>query len=209
MSYLVIGLTAVLSLGFAMSTWANQPVCGVVAGGLEEGIPVAGSGGDFIEGWNENETPSTSSVYGGSCYGFAYQPGLDYWLGRVEFMAGGLAGTTTIEIHADDGSGYPTGPLLASGSFHQYIHQHWQGVDLDPCVFVEQGTTYYIKYVVLVSSYCSVAQDGYVVPHSWAHDCSDWIGPCHSSPWMARFFGGFLPSASETSTWSSVKTLYR
>ena len=130
-----------------------------------------------------------------------------YYLERIEFMAGEIAGPATIELRGDDGSGCPSGPLLASGSFDQVVTLGWQGADLTPAVYMEAGQTYHINYIVVVNSPSSFALTGDVIPHCWSWDCISWDGPSSSFYWMAKFFGTYESTPVETSTWGRVKSL--
>ena len=208
MRLLVIGFAVVLTASLAGTVWANEPVAGSVQSGETIGVVFEGRS-DFVEGWNVDRPFDGSWFYGAACQGPVYRAGATYWLDRIEFMAGVLPGTAVIEVRADDGSGCPTGPILSSGSFEQVVEVGWQGADLSPCVLIEEGVTYCIKYKVVVDSPSSFATGGVIIPHCWSWDCYYWEGPASSFFWMAKFFGGDMPSAADESTWGSVKVLYR
>lgn len=171
------------------------------------GLCLAG-GNEFIEGWNEDQMLANPGTYTASCYAFPYSPGTTYSLTRIEFIGGLVAGTATIEILADSGSGLPDGEILGSGNFDLMAEVGWQGADLDTPVPVVEGTTYYILYRVVIGSQASLASSGDLILQYNSEDCEVWVGPHAGYCWMAMFFGaGDL--AEEASSWGGVKALYR
>jgi hypothetical protein len=210
MRFIAIALTVALIPALSVDVRADKPCFGTLSldTGVESGKPIEGRS-NFMEGWNVDEPIEEGRIYAVMCFAYPYQPGLNYWLDRVEFIAGEGTGTVSIEIRADDGSGYPTGPVLASGSYEQVDTMSWQGADLSPCVFVEQGVTYWVVLQPIVGSRTSTADMGTAITHLWSGDCVTWEGPTTSLYWMAKFFGGLQPSATDLGTWGAVKALYR
>jgi hypothetical protein len=186
----------------------SDGVAGSVHSGDSIGLTVEGRR-DFIEGWNVDQPFDGGWYYGAPCQGPTYVAGATYILERIEFMAGFMAGTAVIELRGDDGSGCPTGPVLASGSFEQVETIEWQGADLVPPVDVEAGRTYHINYRVITDGVSSIALTGDLVPHCWAEDCVEWEGPETMFYWMAKFYGSHPPTPSQRSSWGKVKSIYR
>ncbi|HYM82122.1 MAG TPA: DUF4082 domain-containing protein [Candidatus Limnocylindria bacterium] len=162
----------------------------------------------LIDAWNDTQPYASVGTYAATCFGFAYVPPQQYTLERIEFYAGGLAGAVTVSVHADDGSGYPTGASLGSVSYGESATLGWQGANLVPAVALTAGTTYYIKYVPVNGADATTAGSGTVIPHSFG-DCSTWTGPVPAFFWMARFYGMPAVTATTPVTWSRIKILYR
>ncbi|MFB3907348.1 MAG: DUF4082 domain-containing protein [Candidatus Eisenbacteria bacterium] len=202
----------VLATLFVATLAATASADGVLNGSIQSGDPLGitiEGRRDFIEGWNVDLPLDGTWHYGAQCQGPTYVAGQSYYLERVEFMAGEIAGPASVEIREDDGSGCPTGAILASGEFQQVEAIGWQGVDLAPAVYVQAGQTYHINYRVVVESVSSFALYGDIIPHCWSWDCSLWEGPGMSFYWMAKFFGSHEPTAVDQSTWGKVKHMYR
>jgi hypothetical protein len=198
----------ILTVALTGAVWAQTFEGGSIESGKINGNVFDGRS-DFIEGWNVDGPFDGSWYYAADCQGLAYTPSQSYWLDRIEFMAGEVAGTAVIELHAEDGSGFPTGELLSIGSYEQSATLGWQGADMVPCVSLVPGVTYYINWRPVIGGPSSFATGGVVIPNSWAFDCVTWEGPGASHYWMVKFFGGTAPSGTEASTWSCVKALYR
>lgn len=158
-----------------------------------------GTGSDaretLVDAWNDTQTPLSGWTYAASIFGFAYTPASDYTLNRVEFYAGGAAGTVTVSILADSGSGLPDGAVLASATYGEVADRQWQGADLDSPVALTGGTLYYIRYDVVVGAELSHADSGVAIPHFWNYG-SSWEGPSSLFYWMARFYGDVTTPAS-------------
>jgi len=162
----------------------------------------------LVDAWNDTETPQSVYVYGADCWGYPYRPSKTYDLDRVEFYAGDLEGLVTVSVLADDGSGFPTGPVLGSVTYKETSPRRWQGASLTPTVPLTGGALYHIRYQVLVGSLASVAQGGHLIPHAWSfNNCVSWDG-IESSTWMARFYDEAV-TATRPGTWGAIKTLYR
>jgi hypothetical protein len=173
------------------------------------GTPVAGpESTSLIDAWNDTQPYAPVGSYAAQCFGFAYVPSQDYMLERIEFYAGGLAGTVTVSVHQDVGDGHPTGPVLGSVTYGESATLGWQGASLVPSVPLTAGVTYYIKYMPVGGAPTSTADGGTIIPHSWADFCVSWNGPGPFFFWMARFHGS-APTATEPSSWGMVKRLYR
>jgi hypothetical protein len=111
-------------------------------------------------------------------------------LERVEFYAGGLAGTVTVAVLGDDGRGNPTGAMLGSATYAESATLNWQGTNLIPPVPLVKGTRYHIRYQPVPGSWCSMARGGTLVPDLWSDDsCATWRGPESAFNWKARFYG--------------------
>ena len=97
----------------------------------------------FIEGWNIDATPSTSS-WVATNVAWKYTPSLTYDLSRVEFYSAGADRTDmTIELRSDNNN-YP-GSVLTSGTFDHITTRSWQGADLTPYA-VTQGEEYWVTF---------------------------------------------------------------
>ncbi len=159
----------------------------------------------LADSWNDTETHSGASIYTAQHFGFAYTPSTSYTLNRVEWLAGGIGGTVTVAIHADNGSGYPDGALLASATYSESEVTGWQGGNLDTPVALTAGTTYYIKYSPVSGAFVSDATGGTLVAHSWYFDSNGyWEGPGEFFYWMARFYGDISTPTGNIS-WSEIK----
>ncbi|MBC8368187.1 DUF4082 domain-containing protein [bacterium] len=187
------------------------PALAVETGGVtlsnetgSQGVP-ADARESLADSWNDTETHSGASTYSAQHFGFAYTPSTSYTLNRVEWYAGGIAGTVTVAIHADSGSGYPDGALLASATYGESDVTSWQGGNLDTPVALNAGTTYYIKYTTVNGAFLSDATSGTVVAHSWYYDSNGfWEGPGAFFYWMARFYGDISTPTGNIS-WSEIK----
>lgn len=163
----------------------------------------------YIEGWNVDQPFDGSWYWGAACQGPTYVAGQTYYLHRIEFMQGEVAGTGVIEVHAHDAGGCPGGTLLASGSYEQVEALGWQGADLSPQIYIQAGETYHINLHVVPGGPSSFAVSGEIIPHCWSEDCVNWSGPAESFYWMARFYGSYEPTPVEGSSWGRVKALYQ
>jgi hypothetical protein len=203
-----LAIMIVLMMSFCLAGFAlaDDPVGGAVRSGDALGLVYEGSR-DFVEGWNVDQAHADNWTYAAPCMGPEWVASTTYTLERIELMAGGLTGTVTIEIRADDGSGCPTGEVLSSGSFEQAAELGWQGCDMEPVV-LNGGMVYHMLLMPVVDSVCSFAIEGVFIPHCWSWDCSVWEGPSESFNWMAKFFGS-PPVADENTSWTRVKALYR
>ena len=194
----------------------SGPAVGAEVGGVNlyvgssAGAPVTGGEAtSLMDAWNDTQPCAPAGSYAAQCFGFAYVPTQNYMLERIEFYAGGVAGTVTVSVHQDVGSGRPTGPVLGSVSYGESATLGWQGADQAPSVLMISGTTYYIKYVPVNGAPASTSSTGTLISHSWADDCVTWNGPFPVFSWMARFHGSPLPTSTARTTWSAIKLLYR
>ena len=198
-----------------LTLWFGAAGADDVAGVRRQGDPGPGVKVDgantatLMDGWNHTQPYASAGSYGARCFGFAYVPSQSYSLERIEFYAGGVAGTVSVSVHQDVGSNFPTGPVLGSVTYPESAILGWQGGNLAPTVVILAGSTYYIKYVPVNFAPVSTASTGILIPHSWADECSLWQGPAASFFWMARFHGSPLPTANAQTTWSAIKRLYR
>lgn len=161
------------------------------------------------EAWNDTQAPTVFWTYSAECFGFKYIPSHDYVLTRIEFFAGDVEGPVTVEVRADDGSGVPAGPVLGTVTYQETAPRRWQGADLGPSIEVHAGTTYYIRYQVVVGALTSFADAGALIPHTWSDQCDAWypvLSPLNA--WMARFYGDATTDARPRS-WGQLKMLYR
>jgi hypothetical protein len=179
-----------------------QPTSGTLGVNSPAGVAL-------IEAWNDTETPTTSFTYGADCFGFPYTPAQSYPLVKIDFYAGDLPGTVTVSVLADDGSGLPTGPVLASVTYQETSPRRWQGAELVPAINLTAGTLYYVRYQVVVGAECSFGDAGVVIPHAWSFsNCVSWDGFGSFYPWMARFYSDVI-TPGDSQTWGRIKTLYR
>jgi hypothetical protein len=190
---------------------ASGPSLAGLDGSMRSG-PVLGKVFDdpriYMEGWNVDQPFDGSWYWAADCQGPTYVAGQTYYLHRIEFMQGEVAGTAVIEVYADDAGECPGGTLLASGSYEQVEALGWQGADLSPQVYIQAGQTYHINLHVVQGGPSSFAMSGVVIPHCWSWDCAVWEGPGSSFYWMAKFYGSYEPSPVEGSSWGKVKALY-
>lgn len=205
-----------LSIGLSIALLLSVAGAGVsvadVAGSLKVGEPSGLTFPDtreYIEGWNVDQPFDGSWYWGADCQGPTYVAGQTYYLERIEFMQGEVAGTAVIEVHAHDAGDCPGGTLLTSGSYEQVATLGWQGADLDPPILVEAGETYHINFRVVLGGPSSFAIGGDIIPHCWSYGCAFWEGPASSFFWMAKFFGTYEPTPVQELTWARVKSHYR
>jgi hypothetical protein len=196
-----------LMLVFTASAPCLADVDGSIQSGTSNGV-VFGDPRIYIEGWNVDQAFDGSWYWAADCQGPTYVAGQTYYLQRIEFMQGEVAGTAMIEVYADDAGGCPGGTLLTSGSYEQVEALGWQGADLDPDIYIEAGQTYHVNLHVVQGGPSSFAVGGDIIPHCWSWDCVNWEGPSSSFYWMARFFGSYDPTPVETTSWGKVKALY-
>lgn len=202
-------LAAVLVLAVAGTGALAMPVDGVHGtGGIAGDYPPEARTG-LMDAWNDEMPHDTGYSYGANCFGWRYVPSQTYLLERIEFYAGGLAGTTTVQVREDEGTNHATGPILGEVTYNQAAPMAWQGENLDPPVMVTEGVAVYIKKYVVVDSNCSMALGGTIIPHGWSWDCISWEGPSSSFYWMARFYGTDDPTPAEASSWGRIKGLYK
>lgn len=184
---------------------------GLVATGAEAAVPSLLPSGDpdLIEGWNDTEEPLGLLFYEASCYGLPYVPASDYLLARIDFIAGFFPGDNAVEVHADDGSGHPTGKLLGRATFSHGEEVGWYGGEFPEPISLQAGELYYLLYQPAYFSLASVALEGDLIAHTWSFDCVEWLGPAEPARWMARFYGFTEPTVINETTWSGIKALYQ
>jgi hypothetical protein len=203
---LLLGAAILASVGSV----ASADLFGVNVGTLGDPVMTAPARESLMDAWNDAQPFQSGYTYGANVFAFAYTPLVNYTLNRMEFYAGGLAGQVMLEIRANDGSGLPNGPILASATYTESATQGWQGGNLATPVSLTAGTLYYIRYYVVVNANCAFATGGTIIPHFYSWDSgATWNGPASSFYWMARFYGdeGGIPVIDDT--WSSVKGLFR
>lgn len=185
-------------------------------GGVRTG-PAAGDPGvnspallALMDAWNDAQIPSVQAYYAADCFGFPFTPSHDYVLTRIEFFAGDPAGTVTVSMLADDGSGLPTGPVLGTVTYQETAPRRWQGADLTSPVNVHAGTLYYLRYQPVTSALATMADAGIPIPNTFSFSqCAAWDGPVTAEyPWMARFYSD-MPTPALARTWGSLKITYR
>jgi len=144
---------------------------------------------NLIEAWNDTGTPGQQLAYGSTFYAWEYSPTTTYTLNRIEFYAGILGGTVTMEILADNLSGYPDGPVLSSVTYEESEVRGWQGANLQPPVTLNAGARYYIRYTPVPNAWWSASSTigGDYYPYFYYQEQWNWYSP--GTRLMARFYG--------------------
>jgi hypothetical protein len=199
---------AVLLVGAPGLALALEDGGAMPAAPTDGAVPTEVQRDQYIEGWNDDQAYWPGHTYGVPCFGFAYVPGETYALKRIEFYAGAASGDVTVSLLENDGTGYPTGPILGTVTYVESATPGWQGADLVPSVPVTEGTQYYIYYEVVVGGHLSIAFSGVIIPYYYSEDCIDWAGPAGIYCWMARFYGQ-PQSPTEGTGWGAIKAMYR
>jgi hypothetical protein len=202
-------VSALMIVASCGTSFANDSVVGVSIGRDtgDYGFPSL-AGTTLIDARNDSAIPVTNQTYLAQCFGWAYTPTTSYVLERIDWFAGDVQGTVTVSVHADDGSGHPTGAMLATVTYVETPPRRWQGDNLSPQVLLLAGTTYYIKYQPVAGALTSIGLSGSITPHSWSDECDTYYGPGPFFPWMMRFYGS-VTTAVEADSWGRVKALYR
>lgn len=163
----------------------------------------------LIDAWNDVQIPTIGTTYAADCFGFPYTPSQTYNLDRIEFYAGDRPGTVTVAILADDGSGFPTGPVLGTVTYQETSPRRWQGASPVPSVELTAGTLYYVRYQVVPLALLSKADTGVLFTHAWSFStCANWNGVATVFAWMARFYGDVV-TPTRRGSWGTIKMLYR
>lgn len=181
-------------------------------GGIDFGGASAPPGGDYgppreelIDEWNPDQSHSPVGTYSGGCFAWPYTPPMDYSLERVEFIAGGVGGTVTVQMRADDYNG----PILGEVTYTESAETAWQGENLEPCVPLTVGGVYFLVYEVVAGADASTAAGGVTIPYYYASDCSNYSDLFTHIYWKARFYGSTDATPTEANSWGRVKSLYR
>jgi hypothetical protein len=108
--------------------------------------------------------------------GAEFTPTEDLSIGRVEVFTGEGAGTNTVSIWTDSDGFAET--ELGAGSWSMDRANSWQGADLDSCVSVTAGTTYWAVWAPVNGTQSSLDSSGTRVSYSGSFDAGrSWSGP--------------------------------
>src|SRR6185503_12893234 len=114
--------------------------------------------------------------------GIAYTATADDEIGRIEMFTGEGSGTNSVAVWTDDGAGAPDAPI-SRGEWKMTYANGWQGADLDDCVKIAKGTTYWIVWAPIDSSQSSLEEFGTDVTYRGSFDGgATWNGP-FTGPW--------------------------
>lgn len=207
----VLLLVLLSALPIAASAQVQSGV--LMQGGPIGTFPTPPARTDLMDAWNDTETWQPPGTYFSQCMAWLYVPSQTYYLERVEFMAGAVPGTVTVEVRADDGSGMPTGALLATATYDETSPIGWQGGNLDTPVQVTAGVGVYVIYHPVVGAPVTGVFSGTPIQNWWADECVTWQGPCglpwDCLCWMVRFYGSYEIVPTHPTTWGRVRSLYR
>lgn len=169
-------------------------------------------GGDYeppreslMDEWNADQPHYPIGTYSGGCFAYPYDPPFDYSLQRVEFLAGGVGGTVTVQVRADDYNG----PILGEVTYTESAETGWQGADLEPCVPLTVGGIYFVVYEVVPDADASTSDGGVTIPYYYASNCETYGDIFTHIYWKARFYGDTDATPAEDNSWGRVKSLYR
>jgi hypothetical protein len=201
-----------LALGFAPDIHAQINWDGIAPPLVQGHLTVEWNdpgGEEPLDGCNLKPKRVHYSTYIAPHWKFAYHPIHDFWVERVEIIAGGATGKVQVEILEANGRGGPPGFVLATGIFQQVEKHCWQGTHLKPSVLLLKGHEYHLKCSVVQGGFISAAGTGTKIADHFSYDGSLWTGPHVRLPWSIRFFGHLDPSAAEAASWGGIKSLYR
>jgi hypothetical protein len=132
------------------------------------------------EGVNTTGVGDDLSSMGGPALliGFAYTPPVDLQLGHIEVWTGEEVGVNTVAIWTGDVAlNQPAAPL-ASGSWSMVSSNGWQGADLDHCVPLTAGVTYWVVWAPIEHAQSSFQASGTPVTYRGSFDGGQtWNGP--------------------------------
>ncbi|MBD3162966.1 MAG: hypothetical protein GF346_11155, partial [Candidatus Eisenbacteria bacterium] len=174
---------ALLLCGVSGLALANDGI--VVGEGSTQGGFYDGPREDLIHEWNADQEHSPAGTYSGGCFAYPYDPPMEYTLERVEWLAGGLGGTVTVQVRDGD----PNGTVLGEVTYDEVAQTGWQGENLVPAVPVVPGGDYFIIYDVVPDADASTAAAGDIIPYRYASDCASYGDIFESIYWKARFYG--------------------
>lgn len=130
------------------------------------------------DGANTGSTYSDGTSMGGPdlTLGIKYTPTTDVDLSRIEVFTGEGSGTNTVAVWTHDAStGFP-GVQLTSGSWSMDTTNSWQGADLDTCVTLTAGTTYWLAWQPINGSQATWDTSGTYVTYAGRFASGAWFG---------------------------------
>ncbi len=130
------------------------------------------------DGLNTGDTFQDGSSTGGPdlLIGMEYTPTTDADIARIEVYTGEREGTNSVSLWSDD-RGAPA-VELAGGSWSMSATNGWQGADLDTCVPVTAGTTYWVVWAPVNGAQSSFDTSGTTGSYSGSFDAGgSWSGP--------------------------------
>ncbi|MFN7145875.1 MAG: putative metal-binding motif-containing protein, partial [Myxococcota bacterium] len=133
---------------------------------------------DACDGANTGDTYSDGTSMGGPdlLLGMAYTPDASVDVGRVEVFTGEGTGTNRVSVWTDVGGAPDT--EIAGGSWDMDRANGWQGADLDACVPLEAGVTYWLVWAPINGSQATWDTSGERVRYRGSYDGGrSWNGP--------------------------------
>lgn len=164
---------------------AASPETGVDTGAVPDSDAADTDTGDpFVpaecEGVNTAGVGDDLSSMGGPALlvGFAFTPAADMAVGHVEVWTGEDLGPNLVALWTDNVALQQPEASLASGAWSMVAANGWQGADLDHCVQLRAGVTYWVVWSPVEGSQSSFASAGTPVTYRGSFDGgSTWNGP--------------------------------
>ncbi|MCK6506887.1 hypothetical protein L6R53_26535 [Myxococcota bacterium] len=119
----------------------------------------------------------------GLLLGFRYEASEDVEVGRIELFTGEGSGMSELAIWSHDAGRNQPLAELTSGDWRLDVTNAWQGADLDECVTLSAGETYWIVWTPIGSEQASIQDTGTDVVYRGSFDGGvTWNGP-YEEPW--------------------------
>ena len=168
---------------------------------------------DLIESFNVDQ-PSGNMIFPNPAnYAFRYLPAQDYMLYKIEIFAAGSDyiedDVITLQVQTES-AGEPSGDVLATVDTPvEDGDLYWAGSDFPEPLELAEGGPYWVIYFPMPWSQIgwAAAGDHYFESMSSA-DQIHWDPLEGPIAWKVKFWGELIV-ATEGTTWSDVKSLYR
>ncbi len=119
----------------------------------------------------------------GLLVGFAYTPVADVEVGHVDVWTGEDLGPNAIALWTHNAALQQPEVLIASGTWSMVAANGWQGADLDRCVALHAGVTYWVVWSPVEGSQASFATSGTPVTYRGSFNGgATWNGPWTGYP---------------------------
>lgn len=132
------------------------------------------------DGRNMGDDFRPSTTMGGPdlLFGMQYVPPSDLAIGRVEVFTGRLSGPNVVSMYAHDSALNQPDERLSEGTWTSETEETWQGADLDTCVPVKAGETYWVVWEPVNGARATWSVSGEDVTYRGSFDGGgSWNGP--------------------------------
>jgi hypothetical protein len=175
---------------------------------LAAASPAAGY--TLIDAWNPDGVPG-AGIYGYPAnFAIQYIPSESFTCARIEFWAAGsdyFADDQIVVRIEGDALDQPSGEVLAEVTTPVSDGDAtWAGSDFPVPLTLEAGVTYWVVYLPMAWSQIAWANEGDELPTMGSGDGIHW-NAAPSRRWMAKLWGDPIV-ATETATWSTIKSLF-